>query len=262
MPTGRGGTGAALAAPAMGCGRRGLRGALGLWCGVQAAVRNGSRPEGQAGLQGGLRPRGEACTDTHTPSMPLTHSCSHTRARSGSCAHLCTLTHTDTHIYAPHARTQPPHTPGKGPSDTLMPAQAAAACAGEQRRGGALRRAVGASSPARRHAPRWAPRPQLGGLRPGHRARPAVLSLGRGLLPLLVSSELRQRRGSHVHSRAWGWHVGCSQCPRGSWSPPCVALSPRAWRMAPQLLAPGALPPPWPPLPTPVRVDPGPPPRP
>lgn len=175
MPTGRGGTGAALAAPAMGCGRRGLRGALGLWCGVQAAVRNGSRPESQAGLQGGLRPRGEACTDTHTPSMPPTHSCSHTRTRSGSCAHLCTLTHTDTHIYAPHARTQPPHTPGEGPSDTLSRLRMQPPAPGS-RGGGGL-----SEGP-------WGCPPQPGVTRRGGHRAPSWEGSGRATEPALPSS--------------------------------------------------------------------------
>lgn len=71
------------------------------------------------------------------------------------CIPVHTDTHRHTHIYASRshvtsAHTSTPRFPGEGPPDTLMPIQAAAAHAGEQRRAGQLSEGpMDASSPAR-----------------------------------------------------------------------------------------------------------------
>lgn len=127
---------------------------LGVGCGLLSTMAAGQRA--RPGCRTASVP-GEKHAQTHVPShAPChTHSCSHALTRSGSCARLCTLTH-PTHTSTPHtlAHTSAPHCPGEGPSDTLAPAQAAAAHAGGRGVGGAaLRGARGASSPARRGVP-------------------------------------------------------------------------------------------------------------
>lgn len=210
---------------------------------MRAAVHHGSRPEGQAGLQDSLCPWGEACTDTRALARPLPHTLLLTRPHTLRL--MCTPVHTDTpdtHIHASRARTHQ-CTP-LSRRGALGHARARSGCSrprrGQGRGGCGSRRGPWGVLPSQARCPlrpechtlRRAPAPPAGRAPAGPLSLSCpVLSLGRGLLPLLVTSELRQRRGSHVHSRAWGWHMGHSQHPGGSGSPPSVALSPRAWWM-------------------------------